>query len=81
YQIVDDILDATTPSKVLGKTTGKDARFAKPTFVTVLGLAVAKEQAAHLRTRALDLLHNMEIDHPLLFDLTQFILPSHFGQT
>ena len=81
YQIVDDILDATTPSKVLGKTTGKDARFAKPTFVTVLGLAVAKEQATHLRARALNLLHNIEIDHPLLLDLTQFILPSHFGQT
>ncbi|MDI9471279.1 MAG: polyprenyl synthetase family protein [Bacillota bacterium] len=42
FQIRDDILDATGDQAVLGKTTGKDARDQKASFVTVLGLENAK---------------------------------------
>ena len=38
FQIKDDILDVTSSSDVLGKSTGKDARDSKATFVTLLGL-------------------------------------------
>ncbi|MCR4557224.1 MAG: polyprenyl synthetase family protein [Saccharofermentans sp.] len=38
FQIKDDILDVTSSSEVLGKSTGKDARDSKATFVTLLGL-------------------------------------------
>lgn len=44
FQIKDDILDVTSDSSVLGKSTGKDARDSKATFVTLLGLDGAKEK-------------------------------------
>lgn len=53
YQVVDDILDATTPSEQLGKTAGKDAAHDKPTYVTLMGLAEAQALATRLRDQAL----------------------------
>lgn len=44
FQIRDDILDATGDAAVLGKSTGKDARDGKVSFVTVLGLEAAKRE-------------------------------------
>src|SRR5204863_9199583 len=38
FQVIDDILDVTADSAVLGKTAGKDAAQAKPTYVSLLGL-------------------------------------------
>jgi geranylgeranyl diphosphate synthase, type II len=45
FQIVDDILDATSDSATLGKTAGKDARAGKATYVTVHGLDRARRIA------------------------------------
>ena len=44
FQIKDDILDVTSSSEVLGKSTGKDERDSKATFVTLMGLDGAKER-------------------------------------
>ena len=52
FQIVDDILDVTGASETLGKTAGKDQDTNKPTYVSVLGLEVARRQAAELRDQA-----------------------------
>ena len=52
FQVVDDILDATQASATLGKTAGKDADANKPTFVTVLGLDVARARARDLHLKA-----------------------------
>ncbi len=56
FQVVDDVLDAEAPTATLGKTAGKDAHDGKPTYVSVLGLAAAKELAEELRRNALDAL-------------------------
>jgi len=48
FQIVDDILDVEASSAELGKTAGKDEAQNKATYVSVLGLAAAKERAAQL---------------------------------
>ena len=52
FQVVDDILDCTQDSGVLGKTPGKDADQNKPTYVSLLGLDGARDRAAALHARA-----------------------------
>jgi len=44
FQIKDDILDVTSNSEILGKSTGKDERDSKATFVTHLGLLGATKR-------------------------------------
>lgn len=56
FQVVDDILDVTQDSGVLGKTAGKDADQNKPTYVSLLGLDGARDRAATLHARALSAL-------------------------
>ena len=52
FQVVDDILDVTQDSEVLGKTAGKDQDNNKPTYVSVLGLEPARAYALRLRDDA-----------------------------
>ncbi len=54
FQVVDDILDASSDSQTLGKTAGKDAAANKPTFVSLMGLDGAREFARKLHQEALD---------------------------
>ncbi|HEY0884509.1 MAG TPA: farnesyl diphosphate synthase, partial [Ramlibacter sp.] len=53
FQVIDDILDVTADSATLGKTAGKDAVQAKPTYVSVLGLERSRRLAAELLEQAL----------------------------
>ena len=53
FQVVDDILDVTQDSAMLGKTAGKDAAHDKPTYVSLMGLASAQAHAKALHTQAL----------------------------
>jgi farnesyl diphosphate synthase len=52
FQVVDDVLDVTQDSHVLGKTAGKDVDQNKPTFVSLLGLEAAQKYAHELRDQA-----------------------------
>jgi farnesyl diphosphate synthase len=52
FQVVDDVLDVTQESHVLGKTAGKDVDQNKPTFVSLLGLQAAQKYAHELRDQA-----------------------------
>jgi geranylgeranyl diphosphate synthase, type II len=45
FQIIDDVLDATSDSATLGKTAGKDAKAGKTTYVTVYGLEESRRIA------------------------------------
>lgn len=48
FQVVDDILDCTGTTEELGKTAGKDAAADKPTYVSLMGLAGARNFADDL---------------------------------
>jgi farnesyl diphosphate synthase len=61
FQVVDDILDVTADSAVLGKTAGKDAAQDKPTFVSLLGLERSGTYARELLAQALQALAQSEL--------------------
>jgi len=52
FQIVDDILDVEGSAAQLGKTAGKDAAAAKPTYVALFGLDRSRVLAADCVDRA-----------------------------
>ncbi|MGS1012175.1 polyprenyl synthetase family protein [Rhodanobacter sp. UC4450_H17] len=53
FQVRDDILDVEGESAVIGKTAGKDAAAAKPTFPSIIGLDASRERLAGLTDTAL----------------------------
>lgn len=61
FQVVDDILDVTADSAVLGKTAGKDAMQNKPTYVSILGMETATKLAQTLYQEALIALQNTQL--------------------
>jgi farnesyl diphosphate synthase len=54
FQVRDDILDVEGESAVLGKTAGKDAAAAKPTFPSIIGLDASRARLDELIEVALD---------------------------
>ena len=52
FQVIDDVLDVTQESDVLGKTAGKDVDANKPTYVSLMGLDAARRHAFELRDQA-----------------------------
>jgi farnesyl diphosphate synthase len=54
FQVVDDILDCESNTASLGKTAGKDQDANKPTYVSLMGLAPAKQFAAELLRDSVD---------------------------
>ena len=52
FQVVDDVLDVEGTAQSLGKTAGKDAVQRKSTYVTLMGLAAARERIETLRIGA-----------------------------
>jgi farnesyl diphosphate synthase len=52
FQVVDDLLDTEGSTATLGKTAGKDSKQGKPTYVSAIGAARAKELAEELRSDA-----------------------------
>ncbi|MGE0422923.1 MAG: polyprenyl synthetase family protein [Reyranellaceae bacterium] len=52
FQIADDLLDVEGTAEALGKTPGKDATQGKATFVSLLGIERARDQASRLADQA-----------------------------
>lgn len=66
YQIIDDILDATSDTKTLGKTAGQDSDRKKNTYIKLHGLARSRAKAGELTTAALAVCKKMDADTNLL---------------
>jgi len=52
FQVIDDILDVTQSTEVLGKTAGKDVTAQKATYPRLVGLEKSRRIAAGLTTKA-----------------------------
>ena len=74
FQIVDDVLDATADSQTLGKTAGKDAAANKPTYVTLMGLDYAQQQAKELQEIAMRSLDGFGNQAQALKDLALLVV-------
>lgn len=61
FQIQDDILDVTSTFEALGKPIGSDEKNHKQTYVSIYGLAQAKEEVKRLSEEAISLL-DLEAD-------------------
>jgi geranylgeranyl diphosphate synthase, type II len=56
FQIIDDILDVTQTSEILGKSAGKDVAAKKATYPAVIGLDKSRAEARRLTRQAHDTL-------------------------
>src|SRR5207237_4411376 len=69
FQIIDDILDVTQTSEILGKSAGKDVVAKKATYPAVIGLQKSRAEARRLTRRAHEALsvfsHKDEAMHSL----------------
>lgn len=59
FQVVDDVLDASVDTRTLGKPSGSDAELGKLTYVRLLGLDGARDEAARLCAEAEALLEEV----------------------
>jgi geranylgeranyl diphosphate synthase, type II len=78
FQIVDDILDVTGSDEELGKPHGSDERHGKLTYVSLYGLARARELAAQSHQKARAALAEVDGETTDLELITDFI---HTRQT
>ena len=78
FQIVDDVLDVTQSTDVLGKPAGSDAKSAKSTYTSLLGTEQAKSQADNLLQEALAILERIDMEHSLLKELAQRVVVRDF---
>ena len=78
FQVVDDVLDAEASTATLGKTAGKDAADNKPTYVSLLGVARARELAQELRTDAYAALIDLGEPALRLRQLADFVVERKF---
>jgi farnesyl diphosphate synthase len=78
FQVVDDVLDAEASTATLGKTAGKDAAQNKPTYVSLLGVARARELAQELRADAHATLIGLGAPAERLRQLADFVVERAF---
>ena len=74
FQIVDDILDVTSTSEVLGKPAGSDVQNQRATYVSILGLEEAQKHALKTRDKAIKALSLIKKDTRYLRSLADYIV-------
>ena len=73
FQIVDDILDATSNEEDLGKTTDLDSKQGKVNFVTLLGLEKSRKKVEDLIIQAKSELEKFPVNTENLMKVAEFV--------
>jgi len=74
FQVIDDILDVTQTSEMLGKTAGKDIKAQKSTYPALVGLAKSRKIATELTGKAFAALKIFKGRAVALEALAEFLL-------
>jgi farnesyl diphosphate synthase len=74
FQIVDDLIDVEGDAETAGKAVGKDADAGKETFVSLMGVARAREQADMLVSQAIGHLSSHGREADLLRAIARYVL-------
>jgi farnesyl diphosphate synthase len=74
FQIADDLLDVEGSAGVTGKPVGQDAAAGKATFVSILGVERARDQAELLVRQAVAHLEPFEDRADLLREVARFVI-------
>jgi geranylgeranyl pyrophosphate synthase len=74
FQIVDDILDVEGDPSALGKTTGKDAAGAKPTYPALFGLDRSRVLAAECLDTARQTLTDAGLTDAYLMSIAEWVV-------
>lgn len=72
FQIADDLLDVEGDEEMTGKRVGKDAEAGKATFVSLLGVERARQQAQMLVDQAIDHLRGYGEEADMLRAIARF---------
>ena len=79
FQVIDDILDVTQTSEILGKSAGKDVAAKKATYPAVIGLEKSRGEARRLTRQAHDALSVFqEGDAEALHALANYLLEREY---
>ena len=74
FQIVDDIMDVEGDEALAGKALHKDADAGKATFVSLMGLERAKQQAEMLVEQSINHLASYGREADLLRGIARYVL-------
>ncbi len=74
FQIVDDILDITSTTEILGKDVGSDEARGKLTYPSIYGLDESDKRAKKLLKESLELLDSIDADTTVLEEIAKFFV-------
>lgn len=78
FQVVDDILDITSTTEMLGKDVGSDVANGKATYPALVGIEESRRIARELMEKAISLCGKMGCRGNLLSDVARFIVERAF---
>jgi geranylgeranyl diphosphate synthase type II len=78
FQVIDDILDVTQTTDVLGKTAGKDQAVEKATYPSVIGLPASRREAAKLTSAAMTALKPLGRKATRLEEIAAYLLQRRY---